>query len=115
MSKANMACHTCGIKGHLAAECPTAAYLGDDKRSPWCGFCDEITRLIDAGDIVARCQVCHPLRHQQLRQHRKCPHCKATVYEYDHNPCGSHAGPHIPDKRPDREHVHAIIEMENAR
>ena len=108
MRKADMNCHRCGSKGHFESECPYAAIASDGK-PPWCGFCDEWTRLIDHGSTVSRCQECHPLARQQLKQHRKCPHCHVTVYDWDHGDCGSHSGPAIPDRRPEREHIKSVI------
>ena len=29
-------------------------------KPPWCGECDQDTRLVDLGDEVARCIRCHP-------------------------------------------------------
>ena len=112
MGKADLNCHTCGDKGHFASECPNEGIDASGK-PPWCGFCDERTRLIDGGDVVARCQECHPLRHKQLKQHRRCPRCHVTVYEWDHSECGSHSGPQVPDKRPEREHIDAVIASAN--
>jgi hypothetical protein len=105
-----MICFGCRAEGHIEANCPNAAI--DDGRPPWCGFCDEKTRLIDHGDSVSRCQQCHPAARKQLRQCRKCPHCHVTVYEWDQAPCGSHAGPSAPDRRPDRETIRGVIAAE---
>ena len=61
-------------------------------------------------DLVARCQQCHPLARQQLRQQRKCPGCHMTVFVWDCAPCGSHSSP-VPtrDRRPDRDRIKAIV------
>jgi hypothetical protein len=115
MRKAEMTCHGCGDKGHFESECPNKGIDATGK-PPWCGFCDERTRTIDHGESASRCQICHPQRHKQLRQHRKCPSCHMTVYEWDNAPCGSHSGPTAPDRRPERETIERVIrtEMENA-
>ena len=115
MNKADSSCHTCGTKGHFASECANEGIDGNGK-PPWCGICDERTRHVSLGDMEARCTVCHPLRRQHLRQFRGCPSCKALVYENDHNPCGSHAGRDMKDRRPDRETIEQAVraEMENA-
>lgn len=34
---------------------------GAARRPPWCGRCDQHTRLVEAGDRVDRCPSCHPL------------------------------------------------------
>jgi hypothetical protein len=108
MRKADLKCHGCGDRGHFESECPNAGIDATGK-PPWCGICHERTRLLNLGDSMARCQQCHPHRHQQLRQHRKCPYCHVTVYEWDTADCGSHAGPTAPDRRPDREHIDRIV------
>ena len=104
----NLKCHSCGDRGHFERDCPNA---GIDKsgKPPWCGFCDERTRLLDAGDLVARCQQCHPQRQRTLKQHRKCPRCHMTVYQWDNEECGSHASPVAKDKRLEKERIDAII------
>lgn len=104
-----MRCFDCGDDGHIAANCQNTPAAGSGTRPPWCGFCDETTRLIDAGTLVSRCQQCHPLRHQQLRQHRKCPHCHMTVFKWDNEKCGSHESPSAIGRRPDRERIEAIV------
>lgn len=104
-----MRCFDCGDDGHTAPNCPNRAIDASGKPS-WCGFCDERTRLVDGGDLVTRCQVCHPLRHQMLRQHRRCPRCHMTIYEWDANSeCGNHSSPVATDRRPEREHIDAVI------
>ena len=108
MNKADSTCFGCGSKGHFEAECPNTG-IDDSSKPPWCGFCDEIERTIDHGESVSRCQECHPLRRQQLKQRRKCPRCHVTVYAWDHAPCGQHTGPDVPDRRPEREHIDAVI------
>jgi Zinc knuckle len=108
-----MRCFDCGDDGHIAANCPNVTVdVGGKPR--WCGFCDERTRLIDRGDVAARCQECHPLRHRQLKQHRKCPFCHMTVYEWDHSPCGEHSSPVAADRRPEKEHIDAVIAANSA-
>jgi Zinc knuckle len=115
MRKAEMNCYDCGDTGHFAADCPNQG-IATSGKTPWCGICDETTRLIDLGDKAGRCTVCHPLRGKQLRQHRKCPRCHVTVIATDSNPCGSHQGPDVPDRRPERETIERVVrtEMENA-
>lgn len=102
-------CWDCGETGHVVADCPNQAIAASDGRPPWCGFCDERTRQVDHGRSASRCQECHPQRRQQLRQHRRCPRCHVAVYEWDNGECGSHSGPGMPDKRPGREHIDAIV------
>lgn len=101
-------CWDCGETGHVVADCPNRAIAGGDGRPPWCGICDERTRLMGT-DVAHRCPVCHPESRRQLRQHRKCPSCHVTVYEWDNAPCGSHASPAAKDRRPAREHIDAIV------
>ena len=108
MRKADLNCHGCGGKGHFESECPNKG-IDVSGKPPWCGICDERTRLLDLGHSMARCQTCNPQRHQQLRQHRKCPRCHVTVYEWDNGECGGHAGPTAPDRRPDRQHIEQIV------
>jgi hypothetical protein len=97
-------CFGCGDEGHIQPDCPNTSFTAG-----WCGICDERTRQIDLGQKMGRCTVCHPLRREQLRQHRKCPRCHMTTYEHDHAPCGQHTGPTVPDKRPDRQHINQIV------
>jgi hypothetical protein len=108
-------CFDCGGTGHVVADCPNRAAIASNGKPLWCGICDERTRQIDLGGKAARCTVCHPLRHKQLRQHRKCPSCHMTVYEWDNGQCGSHRGPTATDRRPERETIQHIIGTENAR
>lgn len=103
-----MKCFDCGEDGHIAPNCPNGEIDATGK-PPWCGFCSERTRLIDAGDLVARCQQCHPHRARQLPQHRKCPRCHVTVYRWDEEECGSHASPANPDRRMERVRIDAIV------
>jgi hypothetical protein len=103
-----MKCFDCGQDGHIAANC-TNGGIDASGKPPWCGICDERTRLIDAGALAARCQVCHPLRNRQLPQHRKCPRCHMTVSQWDNEKCGSHVSPAAIDRRPEREHIDAIV------
>lgn len=104
-----MKCFDCGEDGHIAPNCPNGEAAGINGKPPWCGICDERTRLIDGGNAMTRCQVCHPLRHRQLRQFRKCPHCHMTVYQWDVEECGNHASPVAADRRPERERIEAIV------
>jgi hypothetical protein len=84
--------------------------MASDSRPPWCGICDERTRLIVTGDDQAgRCQECHPLRHQHLRQHRRCPSCKMIVHEWDNEPCGRHSSPVAKDRRLPIEEIREIV------
>jgi Zinc knuckle len=103
-----MRCFDCGQDGHIAANC-TNREIDSSGKPPWCGICDETTRLIDAGDLAARCQQCHPQRNRQLPQHRKCPSCHMTVHKWDNGECGKHSSPAIAGQRPDRAHVEAIV------
>lgn len=97
-----MKCFGCGEEGHIEPYCPHAAALDASGKPPWCGLCDERTRLLGLA-VASRCPDCHPQRGRSLRQHRKCPRCHVTVYAWDEESCGSHAGPGIPDRRPERE------------
>jgi hypothetical protein len=104
-------CFRCGDDNHLSRDCPqrTSSYstpgaspaapaAQSDGRPRWCGTCDEHSRHIELTDgRVKRCQ-CHPNSHEQLKQHRKCPTCHATVVDWDIYPCGQHvlAGVQLP-------------------
>jgi zinc knuckle protein len=86
-----MKCFSCGDQGHVASNCPNAE-LAADGRPPWCGICDQRTRLIGVpGGMLARCQECHPLARENLKQFRRCQSCRELIYEYDTAPCGYHA------------------------
>jgi len=104
----NLTCRGCGDKGHFERDCPNAG-IDTSGRPPWCGFCDERTRLVDGGDVMSRCLQCHPARHQTLKQHRRCPHCHMIVYQWDNGECGSHSSPAAKDRRPEREEIDAIV------
>ncbi len=108
-----MKCHGCGDTGHVERECPNSA-LDASGKPPWCGICDETTRQVEVGDKVGRCKVCHPLRHQMLRQDKKCPRCHVIIYEWDHAACDSHSGPGIIRKLPEKETVTASTGKETA-
>ena len=102
-------CWDCGETGHVVADCPNAAFTGtSDGKPPWCGACDERTRMFGL-DVAHRCPVCNPNRRQSLKQHRKCPSCHQTAHEWDNAPCGSHSGPDAKDRRPDRDHIEQIV------
>jgi hypothetical protein len=82
-------CWECGATGHISTDCPNAEHLGDG-RPMWCGTCDERSRhWYDADGRAHRCQ-CHALSHQPLKQHRRCPSCRATIYVWDLAPCDQH-------------------------
>ena len=108
MSKADLKCYGCGAAGHFESECRNAA-IDTAGKPPGCGICDERTRQVNLGDTAGRCTVCHPLARKQLKQHRKCPRCHATVHEWDNGDCGSHSGPTAPDRRPERKHIEQIV------
>jgi hypothetical protein len=79
----------CGDSGHVASACPNTAISGAAGKPPWCGSCDERTRLVDLGDTMRRCR-CHPLRGRMLPQHRGCPSCGEVIYAWDHAGCDNH-------------------------
>jgi hypothetical protein len=85
-----LTCWDCGGDGHIATDCPNAEHLGDG-RPMWCGTCDEHSRhWYDADGRAHRCQ-CHPLSHQLIKQHRRCPSsCKSLIYVWDQAPCDQH-------------------------
>jgi zinc knuckle protein len=85
-----MRCFECGDDGHIARECPNLGITSADGKPPWCGSCDETTRLVDLGDKMKRCTACHPLRGRMLAQDRRCPVCRQIVYVWDHSACDNH-------------------------
>lgn len=110
-----MKCFSCGDDGHIAPNCPNVELAGDG-RPPWCGICDERTRLIGVpGGMLSRCQECHPLARESLKQFRRCPSCKQLVYAYDSAPCGSHATRDSADRKPERREIDAIVARESRR
>lgn len=48
-------CRACGTSPRAVAAAARR------HRPPWCGSCDERTRLVDHGAVLARCPACHPL------------------------------------------------------
>lgn len=103
-----MKCFDCGQDGHIAPNCPNTG-IDATGRPPWCGVCDERTRLIDGGSGPARCQQCHPNRRKLRHPLRRCPFCHMTIYDWDNSDCGSHSSPVAAEKRPEKEHIDAII------
>jgi hypothetical protein len=103
-----MKCFDCSGEGHIAADCPNKE-IDSTGRPPWCGVCDERTRLIDSGTGPARCQQCHPNRRKLRHPLRRCPFCHMTIYDWDNSECGSHSSPVAAERRPDRAHVEAIV------
>jgi hypothetical protein len=111
-----MICHECGEQGHYSRECPHKQGLAEDasqaSRPRWCGLCDRRSRHVDLPDgRVKRC-TCHPESHLQLKHHRKCPHCRKTVVEWDSSiDCEHHilagevkpyVGPGVREPEPDK-------------
>lgn len=84
-------CGVCGDEGHYAAACPVADDVLDT-RPPWCGQCDQRTRLaVTAGrDALRKCPNCHPAAQKPLQQYRRCGGCRTAVYQWDTAECGSH-------------------------
>ena len=85
-------CGVCGDTGHYAAACPVADDVLDT-RPPWCGQCDQRTRLATVDPergTVSKCQACHPTAQKRPDQHRRCGGCGTTVYRWDTSDCGSH-------------------------
>lgn len=108
MALDHIRCFECDDTGHVAADCPNRAAVAKGGKPAWCGMCDEQTRLIGL-DAPARCQQCHPNARRTLPQHRRCPRCHALVHQWDNAiDCASHARPHAPDQRPERDHIRQI-------
>lgn len=93
MGLENVKCFQCQKYGHLAKDCPEvvfAAELGTagDGRPPWCGKCDQKTRLLGDINRPHRCPECHPEKDLPT-QFRICK-CGNAVYRWDRSECGSH-------------------------
>ena len=104
-------CFKCQETGHIADYCPYEEELTDNKPA-WCGICDRRTRLVTVdreNGTCKRCPDCHPSPRKPLAQHRRCPQCKMTIYQWDNETCGSHLSPVAPDRRRNREHIDEII------
>ena len=102
-----MKCFECGGEGHIAKDCDFANSSGP----PWCGICEQRTRLtMTADDRAVRCPECHPLRHQRLPQHYRCPHCKMIVHEWDNGTCGHHSSPAAKDNRLPIDQIQKLID-----
>lgn len=87
-------CFECGAEGHIGRDCPNKTAIEEDAlqalRPRWCGECDQRSRHLELPDgRVTRCQ-CHPNSHEQLKQHKKCGHCHATVVIWDTAPDCEH-------------------------
>lgn len=62
-----------------------------DTRPPWCGTCDQRTRLHERADgRLERCPHCHPTPSRQLSQYARCGGCRTTIYRWDSNRCEDH-------------------------
>jgi Zinc knuckle len=94
-------CFQCGESGHIAALCPARSEKAPTEwtagtRPPWCGQCDQRTRLVDCGSYASRCRHCwawperRTHRGQELPQHTSCGGCGDTIYAWDAAPCGKH-------------------------
>jgi hypothetical protein len=112
-------CFNCNEPGHISAACPAKAAPSEwqlSTRLPWCGNCDQRTRLIDHGDYAGRCKDCWAWpergthRGQELPQHTRCGGCGDTIYAWDSAPCGNHQALGI-DRRGHRQAVeHMAVE-----
>jgi hypothetical protein len=113
----NFNCFRCKKPGHLERDCPEKE-SAENRKPPWCGICDPVTRLAGLGPDgpMARCGDCHPLRGQLLKQHRRCPACKMVIHSWDNKPCGFHSSPAITiDRRPSRDRIDSIAVREGLR
>ena len=106
MAYESVRCFSCQQYGHIERECPdrnSATETGDGK-PPWCGECDRRTRMLtmrrDGRDVAIRCR-CNPNGHLMAGQFKRCPECKAVIYEWDRN---SECGKHVPASQP-REYI----------
>lgn len=93
-------CFGCGQPGHVKADCPQRRPAPRAKPPareetgdvPWCGQCDQNTRLVALDPdqtVMTRCRHCHP-HAARLAQFRPCLSCGQVVYVWDTYACGHH-------------------------